>query len=126
MPASNHLFLLIRDTVDETVQPHGVGRAVEEHAFARQAVPAGSARLLVVTLDVLGQVVVHDEPDVGLVDAHAERDGRDDDLDLVLDEEVLPLRTFHRIEAGVVRAMRRLPRPLNASASSSVRLRVMQ
>ena len=100
--AGDRLLLLIRDTVDEAVQPHGVGWAVEEHAFARQAVSAGAARFLVITLDVLGQVMVQDEPDVGLVDAHAERDGRDDDLDLVLDEEVLSPGAFRRIESGVV------------------------
>ena len=41
----------------------------------RQPVPAGAAGLLVVALDGLGQVEVGDEADVGLVDAHAERDG---------------------------------------------------
>src|SRR5690242_10204584 len=100
--AGHRPLLLIAHLVDEAVQPDGVGGAVEEHAFARHAVAAGAARLLVVALDVLGQVVVQDEPDVGLVDAHAKRDGGDDDLDPVLDEEVLPLGAFGRIEAGVV------------------------
>ena len=39
------------------------------------AVAAGAAGLLVVALHRLRQVQVRDEPDVGLVDAHAERDG---------------------------------------------------
>ena len=44
-----------------------------------RAVAAGAADLLAVALEALGQVVVVDVADVGLVDAHAEGDGGDDD-----------------------------------------------
>src|SRR5690606_3906132 len=54
-----------------------VGPGVEEDAVARQTVATGAPDLLIVALDGARQVVVHDEADVGLVDAHAERDGRD-------------------------------------------------
>ena len=46
----------------------------------RRAVAAGAADLLRVRLEALGQVEVVDVADVGLVDAHAEGDRRDDDV----------------------------------------------
>src|SRR5205814_1128072 len=36
--ASNHLLLLIRDIVDETVQSNGIRPTIKEHTFTRQAV----------------------------------------------------------------------------------------
>src|SRR5438477_10054245 len=46
--------------------------------------------------------MVDDESHIRLVDAHAEGNGGDDDLNLVLDEEVLSSLAFLRIETGVV------------------------
>ena len=43
-----------------------------------------------------------DEADVGLVDAHAEGDGRDDHLDVLHEETVLVLGAGLRVQAGVV------------------------
>ena len=63
--------------VDHLALLHDVGQAVREPRRGRQAVAAGTAGLLVVALHRLRQVEVGDEPDVGLVDAHPERDGRD-------------------------------------------------
>ena len=77
--ASNLLLLLVRDTIDEAVQSSGIGPTVEQHTFTRQAVASRPTRFLVVTLDVLGQIMVDDESHVGLVDAHAEGNGGDDD-----------------------------------------------
>ena len=77
-------------------------RPKSSSASAGQAVAARAARLLVVALDGLGQVVVHDEAHVGLVDAHAEGDGGDDDVDLVAREGVLYARALVRRQAGVV------------------------
>jgi hypothetical protein len=51
-----------------------------------------------------GQVVVDDPADVGLVDAHAEGDGRADDAHVVAQEEFLVAGAFLGLEAGVVRA----------------------
>ncbi len=47
--------------------------------------------------------MVDDESYIRLVDAHAERDGRDDDFDLVLDEEILSSIALFRIESCVIR-----------------------
>lgn len=60
----------------------GAGEVVgapEEVCFGRFAVAAGAAGFLVIALDRLGQRGVGNEADVGLVDAHAKRDGRDHD-----------------------------------------------
>ena len=68
---------LVRFAVDE---------GVDEDRARGLAVAAGAADLLVVALDARGQRGVHDGPDVGLVDAHAEGDGGDDDVELAAEE----------------------------------------
>lgn len=71
----DHLALL-DDILEPVGQPGGGGLAVT----------AGAAGLLVVALDGLGQVEVGDEAHVGLVDAHAEGDGGDDDQTVLAQE----------------------------------------
>ena len=97
--------LLLGDglALHELLQLLDVLVAVVGDADAFLAVPAGAARLLVVTLDALGDVVVDDEADVRLVDAHAEGDGGHDHPDLLHQELVLVLRARLRIQARVVR-----------------------
>ena len=69
-----------------------VGPRVEQHAVAREAVAPGAPDLLVVALDRARHLAVDDVAHVRLVDAHAEGDGRDDDVDLVAREGVLVSR----------------------------------
>ena len=88
--------------LDEAAHDGGVAEAEEQQGLGRQAVAAGAAGLLVVALDGLGEVVVHDEAHVALVDAHAERDGGDDDQDLVAREGVLDAPPLVRRQAGVI------------------------
>ena len=73
----------------EAIVRQHVGPRVEQHAVARQAVAAGAADLLVVALDRPRHVAVDHVADVRLVDAHAEGDGGDHDVDLVAREGVL-------------------------------------
>ena len=61
----------------------------EQPGLGRLAVAAGAAGLLVISLDALGDGGVGDEPHVGLVDAHAEGDGRGDHHLLGTDERRL-------------------------------------
>ena len=63
-----------RTTTDIT-KLDDIGQPVGHPRGGREPVAAGSSGLLVVALDALGQVQVRDEPDVRLVDAHAEGDG---------------------------------------------------
>ena len=71
-----------------------IPRAVEQEAFTGQSVPPGPARFLVIAFDVLGQIVMDDETDIGFVDAHAEGDRRADDPHLIPQECILIVRTF--------------------------------
>ena len=79
-------------------------QAVEAERLGVQPVSAGAPCLLVVALDVLGHVVVHDEPDIGLVDSHPKRHRRDDHLHVVAKEGVLDAAALLRWKTGVVRS----------------------
>ncbi len=74
---------------DEGFHPVDVRRREEQYTLGGQAVAPGAADFLVVALEVLRKVVVDDEPDVGLVDAHAEGDGGHHDEDVVAHETLL-------------------------------------
>ena len=60
------------------------------------------ARLLIIALQILGHIIVDDEPDVGLVNAHAEGVGRHHDLNAVVEEVVLILPAHLGVQLGVV------------------------
>ena len=77
--------------------------AVVSDAKTLASVTACTAGLLVVTFDALGDVVVDDETDVGLVDTHAERDGGHYHVDVFHQELVLVLGTDLGVEPCVVR-----------------------
>ncbi len=77
--------------------------AEKQQALARQTVAPGAPGFLVVALDVLRQIVVNDEADVRLVDAHAEGDRRADDVHFVAQKELLVLRAHLGVEPGVIR-----------------------
>jgi hypothetical protein len=70
--------------------PGDVGRAVEGHALGGFAVASGPADLLPVGLQRTGRIGVDDEADVGLVDPHAEGDGRDHDGPVLGEEPFQP------------------------------------
>ncbi len=106
--------------LEEEVVHLAVGEGVEEDGAGGQAVAAGAADLLVVGLDGGGEGGVDDGADVGLVDAHAEGDGGDDDFEFAGEEGGLDAVAGAGVEAGVVGggADRR-----EAAASSSADLR---
>ena len=81
-----------RVPVGEVLQGRNVVGAGEHLHNRGQPVPARAPDLLIPGLDVLGQVAVDHEAHVRLVDAHAEGDRRDDDVDLVARERVLMVR----------------------------------
>ena len=82
--------------LEEEVVHLAVGEGVEEDGAGGLAIAAGAADLLVVGFDGAGERGVDDGADVGLVDAHAEGDGGDDDFELA------------GLEAGAGRARGRL------------------
>ncbi len=74
----------------------------QQNALGRLPVPPGAPGLLVVVFHALGHVVVDHIPDVGLVDAHAERVGGHDDGGAVIDEVLLVLLPGVIVKARVV------------------------
>ena len=94
--------LTLSALIDEMAVEHGVAAAVKQQAIRPQAVPPGTANFLVIALQVLGEVSVKDEPDVGLVDAHAESNRRHHQRRFAVEEALLVPTTHSVIQAGVV------------------------
>jgi hypothetical protein len=94
---------LVGKLIDKDPKLGGVGGAVEHNAFARQSISARSTRLLIVALDIFGEIVMYHEAYVGFVDSHTERDGSDHDLRLVFDETFLSFVSFISGEPSVIR-----------------------
>ena len=88
--------------IDHPPLLHEVGEPVRHPGVGGQPVAAGAAGLLVVALDRFGQVEMRDEAHVGLVDAHAERDGRHHDDAVLALEAGLVRGSRLRVHAGVV------------------------
>ena len=88
--------------LEEEVVHLAVGVGVEEHGARGLAVASGAADLLVVGFDAAGKRGVDDGADVGFVDAHAEGDGGDDDLELAGEEVALDAFAHAGFETGVI------------------------
>ena len=88
--------------LQEEVVHLAVGEGMQEDGAAGEAVAAGAADLLVVGLDGGGEGDVQDGPDVGLVDAHAEGDGGDHNLQLSREKAALDALAGGRVETRVV------------------------
>src|SRR3546814_12698964 len=87
LPIVGHLEL------DTSAGARKILRAPEEMRFCRVAVTSGAARLLLISLDRLGDASLGDEAYVRLVDAQAEGAGGDDHHILRPDEGDLVART---------------------------------
>ena len=97
------LALLGRTVVEDLAPPElDVARAVERERVGGQAIAAGAADLLIIGFDRRGHVGVKDEADVGLVDPHAEGDGRADNAIVLALEGVLIAGAKLMIEPGVI------------------------
>ena len=75
---------------------------VESDALAFAAVAACTASLLIVAFEAFRYVVVNDETHIGLVDAHAESDGGNDDIHFFHQEFVLVLGTHFVVQSRMV------------------------
>ncbi len=98
-----NLFLVLAFVLHEFLELLQVLRRIEGETDALTAIAAGATRLLIIALEALGNVVVDDEAHIGLVDTHTEGDGGHDDVDVLLEEVILRLRTFIGLQSGVVR-----------------------
>ena len=88
--------------VDHAALLHDVGQAIGHPGAGGLAVAAGAAGFLVIGLDALRQIEMRDEAHVGLVDAHAERDGGDDHDAVLVDEAILVAGALPAIEARMI------------------------
>ena len=86
----------------------------QQHRLRRRAIATRAADLLHVRLGGSGNVEVHDEPDIRLVDPHAERVRRADDAALAAEEAILDVLLVRWIEARVERLQDRLHQTLLA------------
>jgi len=92
--------------VDQPPLLHDVGQPVGQPRRGRRTIPPGPPGLLVITLHRPGQVQVRDEPDVWLVDAHAERDGGHHDQAVLTQEPGLVGGPGPCVQPGVIRQRR--------------------
>ena len=74
---------------------------VQQHAACSGTVPPGASRLLEIVLEGAGDIGVHHEANIGLVDTHPEGVGRHDDAQRARDEVLLDLALGARLQAGV-------------------------
>ncbi len=89
------------------LEHHHILKAVSHPGICRQAVATGPTGLLVIGFQGLGQVEVSNEPHVGLVDTHAEGNGRDHDQPFLVEETPLVVRPGFRRQPGVIRQGRK-------------------
>src|SRR5437879_8509607 len=102
LSASNLLLFGISFLIDELVLLDSIARIEQEHAFAGQTVAARAAGFLIITFDVLGQIVMDDKPDIGFVDAHAESDCGTDDSHFISQEKFLVTVALFRRQTGMI------------------------
>ena len=79
-----------------------VGVGVHEEGAARCAIAAGAADFLVVAFEGAGKAGVDDGTYVGLVDAHAEGDGRDNNFELAGLKGALHALASFAVEARMI------------------------
>ncbi|CRP95037.1 hypothetical protein PAERUG_E5_London_17_VIM_2_12_12_01577 [Pseudomonas aeruginosa] len=95
--------LVALGTLHHLPQQQDVLQTVGHPGVGRQAIAAGAAGFLVIGLEALGQVEVGDETHVGLVDAHAEGNGRHHDQAFLVEEALLVVGTQFVGQSGVIR-----------------------
>ena len=76
---------------------------IESDTLTFAAVTTSAACLLVITFEALRNIVVDDETDVWLVDAHTESDGSNDDVNFFHQESVLVIAAGLCVETSVIR-----------------------
>ena len=91
LPAGDLALLRFGHFVDKPGVLDGVTRAEEHEAFARQSIAARATGFLVKPFDVLRHIVMNDEADIRLIDAHAESNRRANHLHVIAQEHFLIL-----------------------------------
>ena len=89
-------------TLHEFLQLIQVLAGIEGDALAFAAITSRASRLLIIALKALGNVVVDDKSHIGLVNAHAEGDGRHNDVHILAEEGILVSTTHGTLHTGMV------------------------
>ena len=98
----SNLLLIEWLALHELLKLEQVLLGIESDALAFTAITSGTSGLLVITFQTLGNIVVDDKAHVWLVNAHAEGDGRHNDVDLLEQELVLVLAAGGAVHACVI------------------------
>src|SRR5438034_11553126 len=83
--------------LDEAALFHHIARAEEQHAFTGQAIAPGPPRFLIITFDVLRQIVMNNKTDIMYVDTNSQSNRRPNYQSVVPQQESLmhrPLLPF--------------------------------
>ena len=88
--------------LDEEPDGAHIGAGIEQRAPGGLSIAACTPGLLIIAFQILGHIIVDDEPHVGLVDAHTEGIGGYHDLHPVVEEIVLILPPGIRVQLGMV------------------------
>src|SRR5512141_765771 len=70
--------------------------------MCRQAIPSCTADLLVIPFDAFWQIEVNNKAHIRFVDAHAERNGGDNELRVVADEGLLVLAALRILQPRMI------------------------
>src|SRR4029077_6298896 len=81
---------------------HHIGEAVGHPGIGGEAIAPRPAGLLVIGFEVLRHIEMSDKTNVGLIDPHAEGDGRDDHHALVLQEALLVTLAYGPFKSSMV------------------------
>ena len=92
---------------------HEVGARVDEDALGLQPIASGASRFLLIVFRRPRRTRMDDEPHVRPIDAHAEGDGRDDDIRALVEKCLLMPRAYVVGQAGMIRhrAVALVPEP---------------
>src|SRR5205814_5303161 len=88
--------------LDEASLFHDIARAEEQLTFTGQAIASGPSRFLIITFDVLRQIVMNNKTDIRFVDPHSERNRRRDHARVVAQKKFLMFCPLFRLESGVI------------------------
>ena len=99
----NAFFLSRWFLINETHVFDYIARIEKQQALARKPIASGTSGFLIVTFDILGQIVMSDKAHIGLIDSHAKGDGGADHSQLVAQEQLLMPGALLRGKTGVIR-----------------------
>ena len=95
-------FLVALRGIHHLPQHDHILQPIDHPGGGRLAVTPGTARLLIIGFETLGQVQMHDEAHIGLVDAHAEGDGGHHDHTVLPQEALLIALAHFGTQPGVI------------------------